>query len=215
MIVVKGMGTVTVKPDLIVLTMDLQSADLQYERAMDHAAQQIDKLHAAVQLIGIDKNRMKTVNFSVNPQYENQRNENGTYVRSFMGYQVFHQLKLEIDLDTKLLGEVLGAIAGCGCDPALNIAFTVRDKETVSALLLEDAAKNARKKAEILARASGVSLGKLSAVEYGWQERDMLSPTTLNDAALSPAMLKTRCVPEIQPDDIHLTDWASFSWEII
>ena len=64
MIVVKGMGTVTVKPDLIVLTMDLQSADLQYERAMDHAAQQIDKLHAAVQLIGIDKNRMKTANFS-------------------------------------------------------------------------------------------------------------------------------------------------------
>lgn len=216
MIVVKGMGKVRIKPDLIVLTMNLHTVDLQYERAMDCAAGQIDKLHAAIQLVGMDKNRMKTTDFSVMPQYDNRRREeDGEYVRVFTGYAVCHQLKLEFPLDTKLLGEVLGAVSGCGCEPSLQIAFTVADREAVSGLLLEEAARDARQKAEILARASGVSLGALVSVDYRQAAGDMLSESVYRDEALSPAMLKTTRILEIQPDDLCLSDWATFSWEIV
>jgi len=215
MIVVKGTGRAVVRPDLMVLTMDLQTEDMLYERAMDSAAGQSAKLHAAVQLLGIDKSWMKTDGFTVTPRYTNRRREdNGEMERVFCGYAAEHRLKLELDLDTRRLGEILGAVSGCGCDPALGIAFTVRDREAVCARLLEEAAKDARQKAQVLARASGVSLGKLVSVEYGRDAGDMLSPTVFRDEAMPTAMLKVSRMPEIQPDDLCLSDWAVFSWEI-
>lgn len=41
-ITVKGVGKVSASPDLVVLSMVLESQDLIYEKAMDNAAQNIE-----------------------------------------------------------------------------------------------------------------------------------------------------------------------------
>ena len=46
-ITVKGVGSVSVKPDLIVISMNLETKNKDYEKTMDYAAQRIDLLNDA------------------------------------------------------------------------------------------------------------------------------------------------------------------------
>ena len=99
---------------------------------------------------------------------ENERDKNGNYKQIFVGYRVTHGLKLELDFDSQRLSKVLGAIAVCIAEPELNVQFTVKNKEAVDAALLQSACANAKAKAEILTKASGVTLGELVSIDYNW-----------------------------------------------
>ena len=85
----------------------------------------------------------------------------------------------------------------------------------MSTALLESACVNAKAKAEILARASGVTLGSLVSIDYSWGELHLYSPTRYE--------MEERCMPmpcatthdfEIELDDIDVSDSVTFVWEI-
>ena len=82
-------------------------------------------------------------------------------------FQGSYRLKLAFDFDSKQLAKVISAIADCGAQPELSIAFTVKNPARVSEELLINATENARAKAEILCKASG---------------RDVYKRQTLDDA---------------------------------
>ena len=79
------------------------------------------------------------------------------------------------------------------------------------------ATKNAREKAEILCRASGVELGKLQSIDYNWGELNIVSRTSYEmEDCIMPMMALRECgVPDVEPDDIDLHDTATFVWEIV
>ena len=131
-------------------------------------------------------------------------------------YACLYRLKLAFGLDSKRLAAVLTAVAGSGAEPELNISFTVKEPAGVSEALLASAAANAREKAQVLCRASGVELGKLIRIDYSWDELNLVSPTRyeLADCAMPLMAAGKRCAPEIQPDDIDLHDTAAFVWEL-
>ncbi len=214
-IIVKGVGSVSVKPDYIVLTLSIEEKDKSYEKAVDGAARKIDLLEDTAQRVGFEKGTLKTISFNVSTQYENVKAKNGTYQRVFAGYGCFYHLKLSFDFDSSQLAAVLTAIADSGANPELNISFTVKDPAKVSEELLASASNNAREKAEILSRAAGVKLGQLIRIDYNWSELNIVSPTRyeLEDCAM-PMMAKSCRAPEIEPDDIDLHDTATFIWEI-
>ncbi len=68
-------------------------------------------------------------------------------------------------------------------------------------------------KAEILAKASGVSLGDLISIEYNWGELHLYSQTSyaLRENQITIDSLSS---PDIVPDDIAVSDTVSFVWEI-
>lgn len=105
------------------------------------------------------------------------RNSKGTYQRVFVGYNCSYNTRLSFDFDRDMLERTLNAIAESKAEPELSIRFTVRDDSAVKSALLEAAAENAREKAQILCRASGVELGRLLTVNYDWSEIDLISPT--------------------------------------
>lgn len=214
-ITVKGVGSVSAKPNYIVLTLSIEEKDKSYEKAMDGAAKKIDLLEAAAQRIGFEKGALKTISFNVSTQYENVKDKDGTYQRVFAGYGCFYRLKLSFDFDSKRLAAVLTAIADSGAAPELSISFTVKDPAKVSEELLASASANAQGKAEILSHAAGVKLGQLIHIDYNWSELNIASPTRyeLEDCAM-PMMARNCRAPEIEPDDIVLHDTATFIWEI-
>ena len=123
-------------------------------------------------------------------------------------------MKLSFYLDMKRLGETISAIGGCRAKPDLNIRFTVKEPEAVNARLLQAAADNARRKAELLCAASGVKLGQLQHIEYNWKDTSVYSRTAVNaDRAVMP-MMKNAFRAEMTPEDIELSDSAAFIWEI-
>ena len=110
---------------------------------------------------------------------------------------------------------MLGAIAVCIAEPELNVQFTVKDKKSVNAALLENACVNAKAKAGILAKASGVSLGDLISIDYNWGELHLFSQTQydMEDACMRMASAAPTSI-EIEPDDINISDSVTFVWEI-
>lgn len=203
-ITIKGVGKLT-----------LNATDKNYDKTMDTAAKHLEQLRGALVGIGFTKDDLKTTNFNVNTEYESERDKNGNYKRIFIGYSVTHQLKLEFDFDSQRLSRTLGAIAGCIAEPELNVQFTVKDKKSVNAALLENACVNAKAKAGILAKASGVTLGDLISIDYNWGELHLFSQTQydMEDDCMRMASAVPTSI-EIEPDDIDISDSVTFVWEI-
>lgn len=90
----------------------------------------------------------------------------------------------------------------------------MKDSTAINEEMLRSATINAKRKAEILCEASGVKLGDLIAIDYNWGELDIYSHTRFDccEEAMAP-MMKAKAI-DIDPDDIDVSDTATFVWEI-
>jgi hypothetical protein len=140
--------------------------------------------------------------------------KSGNFRQVFNGYIVRHKLKLEFDFDMERLAQTLSAVASCRTHPQLNIDFTVKDATSINEEMLRSAAVNAKQKAEILCSASGVSLGELLAIDYNWGELDIRSRTRYDMDEKCLAAPAAALPIDIAPDDIDVSDTATFVWAI-
>lgn len=193
--------------------MELVSHKYDYEETMKLATDSVSKLEKAIEEAGFNKKELKTTSFNIRTSYKSYYDENKNYKNKFDGYICEQGLKLQFDLDMQVLSKVLTAITKSGVEPRLNIRFSVKDKEKVNEELLINATENARRKAEVLAKASKVNLGKLLTINYNWSEVGIYSKTTYEMENKSLVM-EEAYAPNIEPDDIELSDTATFVWEI-
>lgn len=212
-ITVKGIGAVSVKPDLIVLRLSMETAEYEYDAAMKAAAEKIDFLNKALEAAGFEKKSAKTADFRVRADYDRLNDGKGNYTSVFMGYKCRHELKIEFDFDTKRLAKALSEISKCIAKPEISIDFTVKDSSAVSGELLKAAVKNAREKAEILCAASGAKLGELLSIDYNRVELHLYSATDY-DVEDKCMMLSAADDMDIEPEEIKARDTATFAWEI-
>ena len=212
-ITVKGIGAVSVKPDLIVLRLSMETAEYEYDAAMKAAAEKIDFLNKALEAAGFEKKSAKTADFRVRVDYDRLNDGKGNYTSVFMGYKCRHELKIEFDFDTKRLAKALSEISKCIAKPEISIDFTVKDSSAVGGELLKAAVKNAREKAEILCAASGAKLGELLSIDYNRVELHLYSATDY-DAEGKCMMLGAADDMDIEPEEIKARDTATFAWEI-
>ena len=212
-ITVKGIGAVSVKPDLIVLRLSMETAEYEYDAAMKAAAEKIDFLNKALEAAEFEKKSAKTADFRVRADYDRLNDGKGNYTSVFMGYKCRHELKIEFDFDTKRLAKALSEISKCIAKPEISIDFTVKDSSAVSGELLKAAVKNAREKAEILCAASGAKLGDLLSIDYNWGELHLYSETDY-DVEGKCLMMGAADDMDIEPEEIKARDTATFEWEI-
>ncbi|NLV49175.1 MAG: SIMPL domain-containing protein [Clostridiales bacterium] len=213
-ITVKGIGKVSLRPDYVVLSMALESRSMNYEEAMETAAESIELLNKALSGADFEKDAVKTTNFNVRTEYDDELHKDGSFKRVFKGYIVTHNLKAEFDFDSVRLSKTLSAVGSCPAHPQLNVAFTVKETAAVYEEVLRSAAENAGRKAEILCKASGVALKDLLSIDYNWGELNFYSGTRYNVAEdCLAAPMKARSI-EIEPDDINISETAAFVWEI-
>ena len=212
-ITVKGIGAVSVKPNLIVLRLSMVTEEYEYDAAMKTAAEKIDFLNKALEAAGFEKKSAKTADFRVRADYDSLNDGKGNYTSVFMGYKCRHELKIEFDFDTKRLAKALSEISKCIAKPEISIDFTVKDSSAVSGELLKAAVKNAREKAEILCAASGAKLGGLLSIDYNWGELHLYSETDY-DVEGKCLMMGAADDMDIEPEEIKARDTATFEWEI-
>ena len=213
---IKGTGTASAVPDFVVITLELRAQHMEYANAMRIGVQQVEMLREAVSEAGFVAEDLKTTDFSVDAEYENEEHEeNGRtrYHRVFTGYVCKHSLKLSFDMDNERIEKAMTAIGGCLSKPEVSIAFTVKDKLALRDKVLESASQDARRKAEILCKASGVALGDLIRIEYSWGE---INITHSLDLKMDDCMSMAKAIPsyDFHPDDIEAGDTVDFYWEI-
>ncbi len=209
-ITVKGVGSVSARPDFVEISMTLYSLNEKYESAMDEESSNVQKLTEALCAAGFSKTDLKTTNFNVEATYKTVKDKAGNSSKEFAGYRVEQRMKVAFDLDSKRLSAALSSVANCTSNPDLSIRFTVKDPTAVDDALLRSAAENAKRKAEILCESLGAKLGELRTIDYNWGEINVYSRTKYNYGSVR--MLAA--APEIEPDDIEASDSATFVWEI-
>lgn len=211
-ITVRGMGHVSTKPDQVLITLSMETQDVDYSRAMALAADRLRQLQSSLGSVGFEKKAVKTTSFDVRTDYDRIKNKDGTYRSVFNGYIVNHQLKIEFDLDMERLSKALFTISNSLSNPEFRIRFTVKDENKVKDELLRSAAINAKQKAEILCEAVGAKLGNLQSINYNWSEIHLYSPTDMT--APMGCMSAEPSALELEPDDIESEDSVSFVWAI-
>lgn len=209
-ITVRGEGRLSLKPDLIILTMILETKKAEYQETVSAASEQIEALRSALEAVGFERENIKTTDFSVNTEYENIQAEH-SWRREFSGYKCIHQLKLEFELDMEKLDKAVSAISGCGSAPQFEIGFSVKDKDEAAECLLANAVANARRKAEVLADAAGVVLGDIISIDYNRNDVMFNSETRVMRAAGFDA----KCASAgIEPENIRVSDSVEIIWNI-
>jgi len=212
-ITVTGTGSASAAPDIITVFMTVTAGDMDYKNTMEQAAERLAALRFALSGVGFEKDDIKTTSFNVNTEYSHEHTPDGRYERRFKGYTCVHRLKLSFDLDMERLSAVIYAIAGCSCMPEFSLSFGVKDEDGFKAEMLRSAASNARTSAEILAAASGVTLGELISVNYSWGSIAIESKTEI--VMMKAAAPMADGAIEFTPEDIVKNDSATFVWEII
>ena len=213
LITVKGIGNISVTPDLIIITMNLVSHKYNYDETMKLATESVNEIEKAIEEVGFNKKDLKTTNFNITTSYKSYYDENNNYKSKFDGYKCEQDLKLEFDLDMEILSKVITAITKSKVEPRFNIRFSVKDKDEINKELLIKATENARSKAEVLTKAARVTLGRLVSIDYNWSEINIYSNTTYEIENKSYAIAETYA-PSIEPEDIKISDTVAFVWEI-
>lgn len=216
-VTVRGTGKLSVKPDLITVSLTLTNKSKDYSEALAGADKQLISLRGEIVRAGFEEDSLKTASFDVRTEYASVRGSDGMYREEFAGYVCEHGMRLDFPFDTEKLAKVLGAVSRSVAEPRLYISFSVKDKDAVSDKLLASAAKNARTRARLLAEASGAELGELVSITYDWRDLNFTSPTVYGRN-----MMKAACEAEdcgagfsgVTPQDIDLSDSAVFVWEL-
>ena len=214
---VTGRGKMNVKPDTIELNIFVSKVYPEYAEAMEASAEMTEVLKAAAERAGIDPRDLKTTGFSINMNYEGVYDEKGNWKNKFAGYRYDHNLALRFDADNVKLGKMLWELSDCGADAEISINHTVKDPEPIRNELLAKAVKDSRTKAEVLAAASGVSLGDIISVDYSWGEMQIYNRTVDNltfGSNSKISMTEESFDMDIEADDIHIRDTVTVIWEI-
>ena len=212
---VTGRGKLSVKPDTVRLIITQSERSKTYDAAVKASAKQKKALTEAIAGQGFMKTDLKTLSFNVHAEYEGYEAEDKSWKQRLVGYRYTHRMKLEFPVESGKLGKVLAALVECKGEPEFSIQYTISDPESAKNELLAKAVADSRTKAEVLAGAAGVSLGEICFIDYSWSEVDFVTAPMNDMRVLGVPMAKAAIIePDIEPDDIEVTDTVTVVWGI-
>ncbi len=159
LVTVTGEATVSVAPDVAVIRIGVASQGKTAREASDANARQMTAVLAAIKEAGIAERDVQTSRLSLQPQYD--PNKGGT--ARLLGFQVTNQLTIKIRDVAKMPG-ILDRTIGAGANEMSGIEFVVSQQGKLLDQARDDAIVDARRKAELYARAAGAKLGPVVAI---------------------------------------------------
>lgn len=165
-ITVSGTGKSSVAPDIAHISFSVQENASTVAAAQDSATKRTNASLAALKKLGIADADVKTTGYNVYPQYEQQPCLNGACPQpsapKIASYQVSQTVEVKVR-DTAKAGDVLQALGTLGVQNISGPDFGVDDPSKTQEEARANAIKDAKEKAEVLARQLGVHLGKVAS----------------------------------------------------
>ncbi len=162
---VSGSGEVHSDPDIAVISVGVEVREDTVAEARGRAAEAAQDVIDSLRDNGVDERDIRTVNFSIQPQFDFR----GDGPARIVGYIVTNTVEVTVrDIDT--VGGLIDDAAQAGGDDVRiqNIRFEIEDPTELIEEARALAVADARTKAEQLADLNDVALGKpLSIVESG------------------------------------------------
>lgn len=213
---VTGKGKISVKPDTIRLIMTIEDIEKEYADSLRLSAEMTEKIKNIFEEQGFERHELSTLKFNVDAEYERYQDRDNCWKNRFEGYKFTHRMKIEFPADNKRLGKILYSLGHAPICPEISLEYTVVDPEKSKNELLEKAVLDSSKKAQVLAKAAGLSLGDILNIDYSWGEIDFVSKPMETFALQECRMSKSidSYDIDIEADDIDITDTVTVVWEI-
>ena len=203
-IVMQGEAQASANPDLAVVTGGTQVQARTAREAMEGNSKVMRAVQQALREAGIEERDVATSSLSLQPTIEYQQNTNRPRV---VGYTAGHQLTIRVRDLTKL-GDVLDRMVGAGANQVDSLQLTVSDWSKKLDEARGTAIADARRKAEILAKAAGARLGRVMHI----QEQGSAPPRPMPRMAVAQA--RADSVP-VATGDQNVQMAVTVTWELV
>lgn len=160
---VTGTGTARLTPDIVVVTLGVQTQDPQVARAVEDNNARASRVTAVIQAAGVAAADIQTSYFSVSSQqnFDAQGNPTGEVT-----YIVSNTLTFTLR-DVSKLGDLLQATLESGANTVQNVSYSVADPTEALDKARLAAIQDAHDQASQLAEAAGGQLGPVFSLnEY-------------------------------------------------
>ncbi|MFZ2190158.1 MAG: SIMPL domain-containing protein [Candidatus Magasanikiibacteriota bacterium] len=152
-IMVEGVGKVTAKPDIAMISMGMTASGTTVVVAQEKNTEVMNNLIAKVKALGISEDDIQTANYNIYPQYD-YTEASGSVLK---GYEVQQTVSVKIR-DLAKSSQVLALAGEVGANNVSGLQFTIDDNEVYKAEARVKALKQVAEKAKALSQSLGVNL---------------------------------------------------------
>ncbi|WP_333815073.1 SIMPL domain-containing protein [Tabrizicola sp.] len=197
---VTGTGTVEAAPDMATLMIGVTTQGKTAAEALAENSKATEAVIARLTASGVAARDMQTSNLSINPNWTGYDSSTPT----ISGYVASNMLTVRVRaLDST--GAVLDAAVADGANTLNGMTFGLADPEPAYKDARKEAVADARAKAELLATAAGVKLGKILSISDAGA---MTDPAPMYRDAVSAS------AAPVVGGELGLVANVSVTWEI-
>ena len=151
-----GTGHAAQAPDQASVSAGVVSEGSTAGEAMRKNASLMTSTFAALKKAGIKDRDIQTSQMSLQPRYDYQNRQKPRIT----GYEVRNTVSAKSD-DLENVGPMLDALVSAGVNNINGVTFSIKDAKSAKSKAREDAIANAKEKADAMAKAAGVRLGRI------------------------------------------------------
>ncbi|WP_159462242.1 SIMPL domain-containing protein [Halobacillus sp. Marseille-P3879] len=193
---VSGSGEVTAEPDLASIQLGVVTEGQELTQLQQENARVMEQVIASVINLGIPRESLETVDYSIVPQYDY---ESGTQV--FRGYQITNMISIKTE-NISQTGEVIDTAVDYGANQIRDIHFSIENSEAFYQQALALALRDAYMKAATMGRSMRLQVdhAPLKVIERSQHDPIPLARAQTFAAAtpIEPGELNIEAAVEVQ-----------------
>ncbi len=161
-------GKVFAKPDIARLTFSVITQKEKAEEAQKENDQKIKTLVDFVKSEGIEDKDIKTINYSLNPQYDyswcrKDTKDFNSCPPKIIGYQLDQTIEIKIR-DFDKINSLVGQLSLKGANEISDISFEIDDQEDYKNLARVEAFNKIKNRVKLFEVETGVKIGKIISI---------------------------------------------------
>lgn len=215
---VNGKGEAISIPDIATFSFSVTENAKTVKEAQTKATEKINSALAAIKAGGVDEKDIKTLYYSINPNYEYTQGICTQYgcppgKQVLNGYNVSQTIQVKVR-DLSKAGELFDTLGSAGVQNVDSLAFSIDDIDSVKAMARAAAIVNAKEKAEKIADELGVKLVRV--MSFYDSSDDQYYPYYGREMGMGgDAMLSVKApTPEIPQGEQKVIASVSITYEI-
>ncbi|MCL2323697.1 MAG: SIMPL domain-containing protein [Oscillospiraceae bacterium] len=202
---VTGTSSIKANPDIAILNVGVTTNGTSTTSVQSDNTKVMNKVLASVKALGVADKDIKTVNYYMNPEYDQSNTKSGSKI---VGYTLSNMVQIKVR-DVNKAGEVLAAAVDAGANVNNGITFSLSNSDDYYNQALSNAMANAKSKADTIAKAIGVKIGVPSTII---ENNSYYTPYFSNNVAMgSPAPAPSAAA--ITQGEIEITANVSVTYE--
>lgn len=155
-------GKVKAVPDMATVNLGVITQGASPSAVTDENSKKVNKIVDYVKQQGISKDDISTSQFNIYPQYNYNNGKN-----EIVGYELRQTVSITIkgvDKSTETLNKILQGAVSQGANEINGVSLSFDDPDNLRQQAREEAIAKAKEKAQELARAAGLKLGRVISV---------------------------------------------------